>query len=149
MSERWRMRGIRGAITVETNDPQAIGEASTELVQELIKRNAVDLDDIASIIFTLTPDLDAAFPALGARQAGLGQVPLMCATEIPVPGAQPRCLRVLMHVNTVKAQSEIHHVYLREAVALRPDLDHQPPGGFQEDRAARPKSGRLNGADLR
>lgn len=122
MSERWRVRGIRGAITVQENDAKEITDATYELVTEMMKRNAVDLDDIASVIFTVTQDLDAAFPAVGGRKAGLSSVPLLCATEIPVPGGQDRCIRVLMHVNTTKSQAEIHHVYLGEAAALRPDL---------------------------
>lgn len=119
----WKVRGIRGAITVDRNDREAIIEATRELVQEMIERNGVAIDDIASVIFTVTEDLNAEFPAVGGRLAGLSQVPLMCATEIAVPGSQPRCLRVLMHVNTKLPQHAIRHVYLREAKALRPDLE--------------------------
>lgn len=122
MSERWRVRGIRGAITVRRNDAQEIIDATQELVTEIMKRNEVDPEEIASVIFTVTQDLDAVFPAVGGRMAGLSGVPLMCATEIPVPGGQARCVRVLMHVNTTKSQAEMQHVYLGEAVALRPDL---------------------------
>lgn len=122
MSKRWSVRGIRGAITVKENAPEEIVEGTYELVQEMLRRNAVEKDDIASIIITATRDLNAAFPAVGARKAGLVEVPLMCATEIDVPGGQPRCIRILMHVNTDKTLGEIEHVYLGEAVALRPDL---------------------------
>lgn len=128
MSERWCVRGIRGAITVPRNDAQDIIDATYELVTEIMQRNAVDPEEIASVIFTVTPDLDAAFPAVGGRKAGLSAVPLICATEIPVPGGQARCVRVLMHVNTTKSQAEIQHVYLGEAAALRPDLCSGPAG---------------------
>lgn len=123
MQYRWRVRGIRGATTVPTNDREAIVEAVDELVREIIKRNEIDSEDISSVIFTATKDLNAEFPAVGGRRAGLNHVPLICSTEIDVPGGQPRCLRVLMHVNTTKPQTEIRHVYLREAAALRPDLE--------------------------
>lgn len=138
VSERWRVRGIRGATTVAKNEEQEIIDASYELVNEMIERNDVEIDDIASVIFTVTQDLNAVFPAVGGRRAGLGQVPLLCATEIPVPGGQARCVRVLMHVNTTKSQSEIQHVYLGDAVALRPDLDHsEKPKPIQAAEAGR------------
>lgn len=122
MTEQWRVRGIRGAITVEANEKEAIVDATCRLVQEMMRRNGVAIEDIASVIITATRDLDAEFPAVGARRAGLTHVPLMCAAEIDVPGAQSRCVRVLMHVNTPKGQREIEHVYLGEAAGLRPDL---------------------------
>lgn len=123
MGNQWKVRGVRGATTVNENSQQAIVESTHELVDEIIRRNDIDIDDIASVIFTTTQDLNAAFPAVGGRQAGLSSVPLMCATEIDVPGGQPRCIRVLMHVNTTKAQNEMKHVYLRDAIRLRPDLE--------------------------
>lgn len=123
MEREWRVRGIRGATTVDANERSAIIDASRELVTHMLEANEVDTEEIASVIFTVTLDLDAEFPAVGGRLAGLGHVPLLCATEIGVPGSQPRCLRVLMHVNTRKSQAEIRHIYLKDAVSLRPDLE--------------------------
>jgi chorismate mutase len=118
-----RFRGIRGAVTVDANAEQAILDATAELLQTMVKVNGVDVDDIAGVVFTVTPDLNAAFPAeAGRRLAGWAQVPLMCAQEIPVPGALPRCIRVLMFINTTKTLDEVQHVYLRGAQQLRPDL---------------------------
>lgn len=119
------VRGIRGATTVDVDEPDAVIAAARDLVEQIIEANDVDIDMIASVIFSTTPDLRSAFPAVGGREAGLTNVPLFCTTEIDVPGAQPRCLRVLMHVNTTKKQDEIQHVYLREAVSLRPDLERR------------------------
>lgn len=119
------VRGIRGAITVDADEPDEIIAAARELVEQMIQLNDVDIEMIASVIFSATPDLKSAFPAVGGREAGLTNVPLFCTTEIDVPGAQPRCLRVLMHVNTTKKQDEIQHVYLRDAVSLRPDLERR------------------------
>ncbi len=117
------VRGIRGAITVDTNSAEEIISAAEILLQEMVKQNDVQTDEIASVLITTTEDLDAAFPAKGARSLnGWEYVPLMCAREIPVPGSLPRCIRVMMHVNTTKTQREIQHVFLREAVKLRPDL---------------------------
>lgn len=118
-----RFRGIRGAVTVDANAEQAILDATAELLETMVKVNGVDVDDIAGVVFTVTPDLNAAFPAeAGRRLAGWAQVPLMCAQEIPVPGALPRCIRVLMFINTTKTLDEVQHVYLRGAQQLRPDL---------------------------
>jgi chorismate mutase len=118
-----RFRGIRGAVTVDANTPAAILDATAELLQRMLRINEIDVDDIAGVIFTVTHDLDAAFPAeAGRRLAGWARVPLMCAQEIPVPGALAKCVRVLMLVNTTKASDEIQHVYLRGAERLRPDL---------------------------
>jgi chorismate mutase len=117
------VRGIRGATTVEQNDAAAILEATRELLQAMLEANAsLKTEDLASAIFTLTPDLDAVFPARAARQMGWTDVPLMCAQEIPVPGGLPHCIRVLLHWNTDVPQADIQHVYLRQAVGLRPDL---------------------------
>lgn len=116
------VRGIRGATTVAANTREEILDAATELLQELVRLNDVKPDYVASIIFTTTPDLNAEFPAVAARQAGWTHVALECVHEMHVPGSLPRCLRVLMHVNTERAQHEVTHVYLREARALRPDL---------------------------
>ncbi len=118
-------RGVRGAITVDRNEPEAILAATRELLGALVAANGIDADDLASAIFTLTPDLDAAFPAGAARQLGWDQVALLDAQEIPVPGSLPRCIRVLLHWNTDRPPAEIVHVYLRGAQALRPDLDNE------------------------
>lgn len=116
-------RGIRGAITVERNSKDAILEGARMMLQEMVERNDVHPEDIASVLITTTEDIDAVFPAAAARELpGWEYVPLMCAREIPVPGSLPNCLRVMMLVNTDKRSDEIHHVFLRDAVKLRPDL---------------------------
>ncbi|WP_334110266.1 chorismate mutase [Thermodesulfitimonas autotrophica] len=117
-----RVRGIRGAITVERNTREEIIAATKELLLSLIRENEIEIEDIASIFFTLTPDLDAEFPALAARELGWQYVPLLCAQEIDVPGAMGKVLRVLMHVNTEKSQEELKHLYLKGAATLRLDL---------------------------
>ena len=117
------MRGIRGAITVNADNPELIVQATCELLETILYENdGIQLEDIASAFFTTTEDIASAYPALAARQIGWDQVPMMCAREIPVPGSLPLCIRVLIHWNTDKEQNEIHHVYLRDAVKLRPDL---------------------------
>jgi chorismate mutase len=125
----WRgpkMRGIRGAITVESDEAPTIVDATKRLLTEMIERNDVELDDIASVLFSLTPDLRAAFPALGAREMGWVYVPMLHFAEIAVPGALEKVIRVLMHVNTTRAAAAIEHVYLEGAVVLRPDLHREP-----------------------
>lgn len=118
-----RFRGIRGATTVDANTEQAILSATLELLQRIVSENEVDGDDVAGVIFTMTPDLNAVFPAeAGRRLPGWTQVPLMCMQEIPVPGALERCVRVLILINTTKTMDEIRHVYLGGAKQLRPDL---------------------------
>ena len=116
-----RVRGVRGAITTSGDDALAIREATTELLQVMLERNALSADDLISLMFTTTPDLTAEFPAVAAREMGLGAVPLLCAAEIDVPGALPSCIRVLAHCS-MPAQRPIRHVYLRDAVKLRPDI---------------------------
>jgi chorismate mutase len=116
------IRGVRGAITVEENSAEEILQATIVLLTEITKINEVAEDSIASILFSTTPDLNAAFPAAAARQMGWVQVPMMCAQEIAVPGGLPKCIRVLMMINTEKKQEEIQHAYMRGARALRPDL---------------------------
>lgn len=116
------VRGIRGAITVERNHRQDIIEATQELIKAIVDGNQLSAEDICSAFFTVTPDLNAEFPAKAARAMGWDLVPLLCAQELDVAGALPRCIRVLVHVNTHKSQGEIKHIYLREASALRPDL---------------------------
>jgi len=115
-------RGIRGAITVESNSREAILAATRELLDEMVRANAVRKDDVASAYFTTTPDLDAEFPAVAARGVGWSNVALMCGHEMDVPGSLGMCLRILLHVNTERTQDEICHVYLRGAAVLRPDL---------------------------
>jgi chorismate mutase len=117
-----KVRGVRGAVTVSADDPDAIHAATHELLNEIVLRNGIDLEDIASVMFTLTPDIRAAFPALAARDMGWTHVPMLHAVEVNVPGAITRCIRVLMHVNTFRAMGEVEHVYLGEAEKLRPDL---------------------------
>ena len=114
-------RGIRGAITVPENTKEAIGTATKELLQKMIKVNEVEISDIACILFTTTPDLNAAFPAAAARELGWTQVPLLCGHEIDVPGSLSRCLRILVLFNTNKGIEEIVSVYLRGTEILRDD----------------------------
>ncbi|WP_161820636.1 chorismate mutase [Sporotomaculum syntrophicum] len=118
------MRGIRGAITVDENTTQAIGVAAQKLVEAMLTaNNNLAIEDIVSVLFTVTSDLNSAFPATAVREiAGFSQVPMMCALEIDVPGSLRRCIRVLMLVNTCMGPSEIKHVYLGDAARLRPDL---------------------------
>ncbi len=120
---QWRVRGIRGATTVEQNSREAILEATRELLQEIIERNDIVQDDVASAWFTTTRDLDAEFPAVAARaDFGWVDVALMCGHEMDVPGSLPRCLRILLHVNTQRESSDLQHVYQRGARVLRPDV---------------------------
>ena len=116
-----RLQGIRGATTVEENDAQQILQATDELLRELIAANQLQPDDIVSGLFTMTADLNAAFPARAAEVYGWNIVALLQSTEIPVPGSLPRCIRLLVHAYTPRSKEEIRHVYLRRAVALRPD----------------------------
>ncbi len=118
------VRGLRGATSVLQNTREEILEAARELLREMLRANELenDFDEIVSILFTTTPDLNATFPAEAARELGMHQVPLLCASEIDVPGRLPRCVRMLMHVNTDKPQKAMVHIYLREAKALRPDV---------------------------
>jgi len=116
------VRAIRGAIQVDADEREAILEGTAELVAQVMSRNELTADDVISVLFTVTPDLTAEFPALAARKTGFHAVPLMCATEIPVPGAMPRVVRLMAHVDTDRPRSQIQHVYLRGAVALRLDI---------------------------
>lgn len=117
------IRGIRGATTVTADTPDLILQATRELLEEILAENeGMRPEDVASALFTVTEDLSSTFPAQAARQMGWGLVPMICAREIPVPGSLPRVIRVLVHWNTDAAQGEITHVYLRDAVKLRPDL---------------------------
>jgi chorismate mutase len=116
------VRAVRGAIQVDEDDRQQLLDATTELLQAVLERNGITPDDIISVLFTATPDLTSEFPAYAARQMGFVDVPLLCASEIAVPGAMPRVLRVLAHVETDRPRAEIKHAFLRGAAALRRDL---------------------------
>src|SRR5215204_3947568 len=119
MSPFMRLVALRGANTVIENSAEAILSATDELMHEILARNALGAEDLVSCIFTLTPDLDAEFPAVAAREMGLSSVPLLCAREIPVPGALPQVIRVLIHAYMGRPAE---HVYLGEAAKLRLDL---------------------------
>jgi chorismate mutase len=114
-------RGIRGATTAIANTAEDILEATDELMRTVIALNELEPADVASVIFTTTPDLTATFPALAARDIGWTEVPLMCAHEMAVPGSLQKCVRVMIHVNTTKSAAEIRHVYLKGARELRPE----------------------------
>lgn len=116
-----RLQGIRGATTVERNDAAEILEATDELLRTMIEANDLAPDDIVSGLFTVTRDLDAVFPARAAEEYGWNIVALLHATEIPVPGSLPRCIRLLVHAYTTRSRAEIKHCYLRRATVLRPD----------------------------
>lgn len=118
-------RGVRGATTVEANTPEAILEATKELLGAMLKVNEIDVEYVASAFFTATPDLDAEFPAVAAREMGWTDVALLCGHEMNKPGSLPMCLRILLHVNTEKPAREVKHVYLRGARVLRPDIESQ------------------------
>lgn len=123
MEETYWLRGIRGATTVEKDEVALIHEATRELLLAMLEANDIqDFEIIGSIFFTTTPDLCSTFPAEAARAIGMTTVPLMCTQEIPVPNRLPRAIRVMMQVNTKKTQKEIKHIYLRDAVSLRPDI---------------------------
>lgn len=116
------MRALRGATTLEVDDEPHMVERVTELLSEMLERNDVAHRDLISILFSATPDLHSAFPALAARRMGLGDVPLMCAQELDVDGATPRCIRVMIHLNSERPRDEMRHVYLEGARGLRDDL---------------------------
>ena len=116
------VRGVRGATTVTRNQKEEILDVTKELLATMLEVNEINTEEIASAWITTTPDLYAEFPAVAARQMGWTQVPLMQSHEMSVPGMLPLCIRVLLHWNTEKTQSDIRHVYLREAARLRPDL---------------------------
>ncbi len=119
------VRGIRGATTVESNTREAILDAARELLDAIVQSNDLPHDHVASIIFTTTPDVNAEFPAVAARELGWTDVALECMHEMNVPGSLSMCLRILMHVNTERSLSEIKHIYLRGATVLRRDLTEQ------------------------
>jgi chorismate mutase len=117
---------VRGAIQVDADDRDQILEATAELVSEVMTRNALTTDDVISVIFTATPDLTTEFPALAARKLGFHEVPLLCASEIDVPHALPRVIRLMAHIETDRPRTDIQHVYLRGATALRIDIAQEP-----------------------
>lgn len=125
-------RGVRGATTVDADTREDILAATRQLLALMIRLNDIDSEYVASAIFSTTVDLNAEFPALAARQLGWLDVPLLCTHELDVPGSLRRCVRVLVHWNTDKPQREIRHVYIKEAVRLRPDLSQLPPVDFAE-----------------
>jgi chorismate mutase len=116
------VRAIRGAIQIDADERDVILEGASELVSAVLDRNELTSEDLISIVFTATPDITAEVPAYAARLMGMTDVPLLCTTEIAVPGAMPRVLRVLVHVDTPKARADLRHPYLRGAAALRRDL---------------------------
>ncbi len=125
-------RGVRGATTIDHNQREEILSATRQLLALMIRTNDIDHRDVASALFTTTPDVDAEFPALAARQLGWLDVPLLCGHEMTVPGSLPLCIRVLLHWNTDKPQNQIEHIYLREATRLRPDLIKIPAVDLDE-----------------
>ncbi len=124
-----KMRGIRGAIDVSSNHRQEIIESTKELLKEIFDQNTLENEDVAAILFSMTDDLDAAFPAEAVRQMGGKYIPVFCTREINVPGSLPRCIRLLVLANTSKAPEEIRHIYLRGAAALREDLHGEASRG--------------------
>ncbi len=117
------VRGIRGAITVSANVREEIMDATQELLTEMVSANDVASEDLGAVYFTMTKDLNAEFPAVAARERlGWRLVPLINSIEIDRPGSMSKCIRVLMYWNTTRSQSEVRHVYLRDAVALRSDI---------------------------
>jgi chorismate mutase len=116
------LRALRGATTVDEDTPTQVTERVQALLAEMLARNGVDHDDVISVIFTATDDIVSIFPALAARSAGFGDVPLLCARELSVGGSTPRCIRILMHFSTERSRSELHHVYMEGAEGLRDDL---------------------------
>lgn len=116
------IRAVRGAVQVDVNERQAILDGTAELVTEVMSRNKLSTDQVVSVIFTATPDLTMEFPALAARSLGFQEVPLLCCTEMAVPGSMPRVVRLMMHIETEASRSAIQHVYLRGAAALRLDI---------------------------
>ena len=125
-------RGVRGATTVEQNSREAILRGAGQLLALMIRRNNIQAEDVGSAIFSVTADLNAEFPALAARQLGWLDVPLLCTNEIAVEGGLPLCVRILVNWNTEKSQKDIVHIYIKEAIQLRPDLCKLPPVDYEE-----------------
>lgn len=116
------LRAVRGATQIDRDDSTLMQEAVVELISEMLRANALAISDLVSVIFTATPDLVSDFPAASARAMGLGEVPLLCAVEIAVPGSLPRTIRALMHCESQRGQKQIAHIYLRGTSVLRKDL---------------------------
>ncbi|MGI5911494.1 MAG: chorismate mutase [Syntrophomonadaceae bacterium] len=116
------LRGIRGATTIKKDSPEQVLQATRELLECIVSENKFDIEDIASVLFTVTSDIKSIFPAAAARSMGWDKVPLMCFQEIEVNDSLPLCIRVLLHINTDKSQQQIKHIYLKEARKLRLDL---------------------------
>lgn len=116
------VRAIRGAIQLDRDDREHLLASVDELIRAVLAQNELGTDDLISMIFTATPDLHSEFPALAARQLGIGDVPLLCTQELDVTGAMPRVIRVMVHAEMDRAKAEVRHVYLRRAAALRRDL---------------------------
>ncbi len=116
------IRGIRGATQIDSDDAGLMKEAVVELMSEIIRANALTVEDLISVFFTVTTDIRSDFPAASARAMGLGDVPLICSIEIPVPGSLPRTIRALVHCQTDRSQKQIAHIYLRGTSVLRKDL---------------------------
>ena len=116
------VRAVRGAVQVDADERQLVLKATTDLVTALFEANSVTADDVISMVFTATPDLTSEFPALAARELGLADTPLLCAAEIAKPGAMPRVVRILAHIETTRSKQEVRHVYLGGAAALRRDI---------------------------
>ena len=125
-------RGVRGATTADANSREEILTATRQLLALMIRVNGIKPEEVGSAVFSLTRDLDAEFPALAARQLGWLDVPLLCTYEVDVPGSLRKCVRILLHWNTEKPQSEIQHIYIKDAVKLRPDLSKLPPVDFAD-----------------
>ena len=125
-------RGVRGATTITANSRENILTATRQMLALMMRRNDMHVSDLASALFTVTKDINAEFPALAARQLGWLEVPLLCGYEIEVPNSLPMCVRVLVHWNTDKRQDEVEHVYIHDAVRLRPDLSKLPPVDWSE-----------------
>ena len=139
-------RGVRGATTADANTREDILSATRQLLALMIRQNGIEACDVGSALFTTSTDLNAEFPALAARQLGWLDVPLMCGHEMGVPGSLERCVRVLLNWNTTKGQRDVRHVYIKDAVKLRPDLSKLPPVDWDEletwiaEHLARPES---------
>lgn len=125
-------RGVRGATTVEENTRESILRNTRQLLALMIRRNGIEPEDVGSVVFSMTEDLDAEFPALAARQLGWLEVPLLCTNEVHVPSSLRRCVRILIHWNTDKPQHAITPIYIKDAIHLRPDLSRLPPVDFDE-----------------
>jgi chorismate mutase len=125
-------RGVRGATTVEDNTREEILKGARQLLALMIRQNEIEPEDVASAIFSCTRDLNLEFPALAARQLGWLEVPLLCTNEIDIPRSLKKCVRILINWNTEKSQKEIVHIYVKDAVKLRPDLSKLPPVDWKD-----------------